>query len=171
MSGLSESQLHYLQDVLGVQSVVLSPELLKAQESAAPVFRMSGEISGRRLLILASAPKGFPLEGAAGELAHKMIQAMRLRPDDVVILEWTQTPGAAAPLEVMKIWSSYQGVALSFGEEAGVALGGSIARSGQWIRTAVNRTMVTDSPELLLREPARKKSAWAHLQMVMKELA
>lgn len=172
MSGLSEEQLLYLRDVLGVESIVLSPQAATAQQpvaAPAPIseIRIKGDLKSAKLLVVSRGERAFVLDGEAGDLAAKMIQAMKLASKDVVVMEWTSN----LPDDVRDAWSAWKGVALSFGEQAAAQLTGSPSTSGSWIDSGARRIMVTDSPKRLLGEPDRKKIAWAHLQQVMKALS
>lgn len=171
MSGLSEEQITYLRDVLGLESLVLGARPAVRVEAPPPPptseFRIKGAIEKARLLVVAAGEREYPLEGEAGDLATKMIQAMKLAPHDVAIVEWTST----ASDDVREIWKSWKGYALSFGERAANELTGQRTPSGSWFESGECQLMVTDTPARLIAEPARKKVAWAHLQSVMKLLA
>ncbi|MES2964284.1 MAG: hypothetical protein V4760_10365 [Bdellovibrionota bacterium] len=176
MSGLSPSQLQYLKDVLGVDGVILGTATLAAAEAvsvqlpaaaAVSESRIIGNPSVARLLVFAAGERAFVLEGEAGDLASKMIQAMKLKPNDVAVVEWT----GETPDDVRDIWTAWRGLALSFGERTALLLTNEKSESGAWIETDGRKLMVTDSPVRLLAEPARKKIAWAHLQLVMKALS
>lgn len=171
MSGLSEEQIQYLRDVLGVDSVVLGRQAPGAVAAAPPPapseMRVKGDPARARLLVFAAGEREFVLSGEAGELAAKMIQAMKLAADDVAIVEWT----SSVPDDVRDLWSTWSGLALSFGELAAAQLTSCETVSGSWVEDGSRKLMVTDSPARLLRETERKKVAWAHLQQVMKALA
>jgi hypothetical protein len=173
MSGLSDDQIRYLRDVLGIESVILGEGAAAVAQQPTPPpapiseSRLKGHLKSARLLVVSAGEHRFALEGEAGELANKMIQAMKLKPDDVAVLEWT----SAVPEDVRDAWNDWDGIALSFGELAAAQLTGSPSLSGSWLDAGSRRIMVTDAPSRLLAEPERKKIAWAHLQQVMKALS
>ncbi|MEK7357493.1 MAG: hypothetical protein AAB250_13660 [Bdellovibrionota bacterium] len=171
MSGLSEEQIVYLRDVLGLESLVLGRQVSPRGESLPPPavseMRITGKLEAARLLVVAAGDSAFVFTGEAGALASKMIQAMKLGANDVATVEWTAT----APEEVHEIWKNWKGHALSFGERAAAQLIGAENPSGATIAMGDRKITVTDSPARLLVEPERKKIAWAHLQSVMKLLS
>lgn len=201
---LTEAQLIYLQEVLGLQGVVLPREIpvavpeagvsstetpaIQAQPhqavstssvSHAPSkspsgraeFRTSGDLAASALVCLFWTEEGaaWPLEGASGELARKMIQAMKLSEEDVTWVEWKSQKGQRAPDEILEMVASagFRPV-ICFGDAALTAVTGAAGSLGQWQDWQGVQLMPTHSLPELLAKAALKRPAWAHLQMVMK---
>lgn len=176
VSGLSPEQLRYLNDVLGVRGLVLpegGPSLALAFDSnevPAPEVVARGE--GSRLVALFAKPKArWPFSTDERELADKMIQAMKVSPREVSILEWALESGEAARLEILHRLSKHPAKSvLFFGSDTAAAMGLGAAAVGQWLDWEGRSALVTLSLEELLQYPERKKIAWVHLQMVMRSV-
>lgn len=177
---LSEDQIHYLRTVLGVDSVVL-PGIDPAAKSefitSAPVledgsqWRSSGDENAAKILCLVSSETtAFPLDGDSGELTRKMIDAMKLLPSEVYILEWTHahTP---APKEIMQTLLRTAKPALIFGAGTARSVIGHFPKIGEWSSFEGVRFVATESPLDLLARPELKRVAWAHMQAFMKGLS
>jgi hypothetical protein len=179
---LSDDQVHYLRDVLGIDSVVLP----FADVSTAPnssfedsftkadvnsEWRSSGDENAAKIIVLVSTETAsFPLDGESGELTRKMIQAMKLNAPDVFILEWNHahTP---APLEIMESLSRTAKPVLIFGAGTARSLIGHFPQIGEWSAWEGVRFVATESPSDLLKRPELKRVAWAHMQIFMKGLS
>lgn len=197
MSKLDADQIQYLRDVLGIDSAIL-PRVLEIPESdfAAPVgadsstdpdlfesefasgirglseFRTSGDQNAAKLIILiASEDSGFPLEGEQGELARKMIAAMKYPSSHVFIIEWTQAELGNAPQGVHDLLETDPKPMLIFGTTTASSLVGHIPTFGNWTSWNGTRLVVTEHPRELLLEPDKKRLAWTHMQTFMKGLS
>lgn len=173
---LSADQLHYLRDVLGIESVVL-PFIDTAFEDSFGTsevrseWRSSGDENAAKVIVLVSSETAsFPLDGESGELTRKMIDAMKLSAPDVFIFEWTHahTP---APLEIMQSLLRTAKPVLIFGAGTARSLIGHFPKVGEWSAWQGARFVVTESPLDLLSRPELKRVAWAHMQVFMKGLS
>ena len=173
MQKLTNDQLHYLRDVLGVDSVVL-PVLEPAAAGgvkAASETRTSGDENAAKVIVLVSSESAsFPLDGESGDLTQKMIQAMKLTAPEVFILEWThaRTP---APAEILQTLLRTAKPVLIFGTGTARSLIGHFPAIGEWSSWEGVRFVATESPLDLLLRPELKRAAWAHMQVFMKGLS
>ena len=173
---LSADQIHYLRDVLGIESVVVPFVDTAFEDSFAPSdvlseWRSSGDENAAKVIILVSSETAaFPLDGESGELTRKMIQAMKFAAPDVFILEWTHahTP---APLEIMQSILRTSKPVLIFGAGTARSLIGHFPKIGEWSAWQGVRFVATESPLDLLARPELKRVAWAHMQAFMKGLS
>lgn len=181
MSHLSDGQLQYLRDVLGISEVVLPPLLTGDDASAelataatAPAvseWRSSGDENAAKVFILvSSSTASFPLDGETGELTHKMIQAMKFAAPDVFILEWTHAH-MPAPAEILQTLVRTAKPVLIFGSETARSLTGHFPAIGEWSSWEGVRFVATEAPADLLMRPELKRVAWAHMQVFMKGLS
>ena len=180
---LDESQIIYLRDVLGIQNVVLpgvlvptAPPPAAVPEDAAiekpPDTKIKGSLSGSRIIVCVSpAVSEFPLFGEAEQLADRMVKAMKLEAPDVLWIEWPATDAGTIPEDALDLvaQAAHRPI-LVFGREAAEVLTGQNVTPGKWIEFRGSKLMTTLSPKELLRAPELKKTAWAHLQAVMKEM-
>lgn len=136
-------------------------------------FRTTGDLASSALVCLlwASSGEPWPLEGAAGELARKMVQAMKLGEADVFWIEWKSTPAQRAPDAVLELVASAGfRPAIGFGLPAITSVTGAVATLGQWQDWQGVQLMPTHALPELMKQPGLKKPAWTHLQLVMKVL-
>ncbi len=173
---LSDGQVQYLRDVLGIDTVVLPPLAAAAPDdlvSSTDVseWRSSGDQNAAKVIVLVSTETAaFPLERESGELTQKMIQAMKLTGPEVFILEWNHahTP---APTEILQVLLRTAKPVLIFGAGTARSLIGHFPAIGEWSAWEGVRFVVTESPLDLLRRPELKRVAWAHMQVFMKGLS
>ncbi|HVK61569.1 MAG TPA: hypothetical protein VM432_08470 [Bdellovibrionales bacterium] len=158
MGSLSQDQVNYLKNVLGIESIVFDSVVVSSADSATDV-RISAIEGAPKMLVFGAALKGsLPFEGEARELLEKMIQAMKLTLKEVVLIEWTPAT-EVVPESVQTLMSTFEALPrLVFGNEAAVTL-----RAG-------SGDVATHSVSTLLRRPELKKETWTHLQKVMKAL-
>ena len=131
--------------------------------------------------------RGDPFVGRAGELLDRMIEAMGWTRDTVYIANIVQCrpPGnrnpqpdeiaACMPFLNAKIASIAPRVIVALGRPAANTLLGNdapiSALRGTFHDRHGTKVMPTFHPAYLLREPDRKRDAWADLKLVMAELA
>ncbi len=176
MNGLDADQLQYLQDVLGISSVVL-PEAAPGVASVAASFnaapatlqaRTRGSVGNARLIAVWGRLDG---SGEAEILAEKMVSAMKVQPAEVVWIDWDSGGEGELPQDVLDLLeSAAPRPILVFGEATAKRLLPIQPQIGRWLDYKNSRYMITLSPEELLSSAEKKKTAWAHLQIVMKEL-
>ena len=178
MKSLSDDQIIYLRDVLGIDSVVLpavvpseSAGSLETETDSRSEWRSSGDENAAKIIVLVSSDTAaYPLNGESGDLTHKMIQAMKLGGSDVYILEWnhSHTP---APLEIMQTLLRTAKPVLIFGAGTARSLIGHFPAIGEWSSWEGVRFVATESPHDLLVRPELKRVAWAHMQVFMQGLS
>lgn len=178
MLKLDADQIHYLRDVLGIDSPLFPAvaadfeDMFEAGARGLSEFRTSGDQNAAKLIILiASHDSGFPLEGEAGELARKMIAAMKYPSSHVFIIEWTHAELGNAPADVHELLETDPKPLLIFGTTTASSLIGHIPTFGNWTSWRGTRLVVTEHPNELLIEPDKKRLAWAHMQTFMKGLS
>ncbi len=199
MSKLDADQIHYLKTVLGIESALLPrvlevpateilgplpPEAPSAPDTGAfeaafeegvvgiSEFRTSGDQNAAKvLLLIASESSSFPLEGEQGELARKMIAAMKYPSSHLFIIEWTHARLGNAPQGVRDLLEIDPKPMLIFGTTTASSLVGHVPSFGQWTSWEGTRLVVTEHPKELLLEPDKKRLAWAHMQTFMKGLS
>ena len=131
--------------------------------------------------------RGEPFVGRAGELLDKMILAMGWTRDAVYITNTLhcRPPGnrapqpdelaACAPFLAAKLTSIAPRIIIALGRPAANQLLGRdapiSALRGKFHDRHGARVMPTYHPAYLLREPDRKREAWADLKLVIDELA
>lgn len=174
MQNLSDDQIVYLRDVLGIDSVVL-PAVVPIESAdgleAGSEWRASGDENAAKIIVLVSSETAsYPLSGESGELTHKMIEAMKLGSSDVFILEWNHahTP---APLEIKQTLLRSAKPVLIFGAGTARSLIAHFPAIGEWCAWEGVRFVATESPHDLLMRPELKRTAWAHMQVFMKGLS
>ena len=167
------AQLHYLETVLGIRSVLLPEGSVAPVAVAAPApqiqVRMRGSPNGARLIAIWG--RSASASGEAEILAQKMVAAMKLAPTDVLWMEWDETSEedpAELSNEITKIVHQPGPPVLVFGERTAEKLIPVRVQAGRWIDYKGGRFMVTLAPETLLASAEKKKVAWAHLQTAMK---
>jgi hypothetical protein len=114
----------------------------------------------RSLLLVAAAEE---FGGEAGVTLRNMLKAIGFELD-----------GQAAPLARGDEAKGQAALALCLGELAfqtifPVGMGLNMSR-GNWLNTRAGRCMATFAPSYLVGYPAGKKTAWADLQLVLREL-
>ena len=172
MLAIDSAQLHYLETVLGIQSVLV-PEgaqpLPTMNVSPQLKVRTRGRVEDARLIaVWARSPSA---SGEAEILAEKMVAAMKIASPNVYWIDWTDGQdaiGGELPAEVLSIVHRPGPPVLVFGESTAEKLIPIRVQTGRWIDYKGGRFMVTLSPEVLLDSAEKKKIAWAHLQTVMK---
>jgi hypothetical protein len=148
MSKLNVDQIAYLRDVLGVESLIVpymeagtAPALdngafeasFEENQPGISEYRTSGDQNAAKLIVLiASQDAGFPLEGEAGDLTHKMIQAMKYPSSHVFILEWNHARPGSAPDGVRDLLAIDPKPLLIFGPTTASSLLGEIPAFGLW---------------------------------------
>ena len=130
---------------------------------------------------------GRPLAGAEGELLTKMLQAMKLSPEQVYLTSVVKCRSNPArrphPEEVRRCRPVLAAQIRIAQPEVIVVLGGAALAAlkpdetltaedrGKWMELHGVPMMPTFHPTLLLQKPELKKAAWQDLQQVMKRLA
>ena len=155
----------YLQEVLGLETVVLPEKELSSLESY--FFTDQGplnpsEIADCEVLFLniLTQAKESLYNPAVGELFDKMKSAMKLRNQQFLELDCTIEDRSLLPAELAKICRSKVVVVFSsFPRDIGEFV---LKGSGRWLETY--------SPAYLLEDPGAKKVVWNDLQKVMREL-
>lgn len=171
------AQLSYMENVLGIRSIVV-PEQVAVQAAHAtlppvvkPVLavRTRGLLQNARLIAIWAREQA----GGTGEaeiLAEKMVSAMKVQPSQVFWIDWVQGEGEL-PQEILEILANVgQRPILVFGEATAAPIIPMQIPTGRWTDYRGGRYMITLSPEALLESSEKKKIAWAHLQIIMKEL-
>lgn len=156
--------IQYLQDVLGLQSVMIANDGSQAKTqfftSQGPFH--SAEFSSYELIflnILTQAKESF-FKPEVRELFDKMKSAMKLKNLQVLELDCTVEDRLQLPSELAKICEGKVVVVFSsFPQNIGEMI---FKGPGKWIETY--------SPAYLLEDPNAKKVVWNDLQKVMKEL-
>lgn len=157
--------LQYLQDVLGLDQVMLS---LQQEASAQPLFwtpqgpyhPATHEHFELVFLNLMTQPKESLFNPKVQELFSKMKAAMRLKNLQYVELDATLDDRSVLPSALVEYLSTrYVVVFSSFPQNLGEIV---IKGSGRWLETY--------SPAYLLEDADAKKIVWADLQKIMKEL-
>lgn len=174
---LDPQQLLYMKAVLGIDRVLM-PETatttvagLGDATAIQGAVAIKGDVLSARLVALVASPTSESvLTGEADSLAEKMVLAMKLKRQEVAWIEWRNAATEPCPDEVIEAALSSHVPILCFGAEAAGSLLQASAIPGQWIDWSGVRLMVTHSLSELLSQPEKKKSAWAHLQAVMKIL-
>lgn len=142
------------------------------KETPQPEWRSSGDQNAAKLIVLiASDDSRFPLEGEAGELTRKMIQAMKYPSSYTYILEWTHARSGNAPEGLRELLFTEPKPLLIFGANTGRSLASEVPAFGRWTTWEGHRLVLTEHPQDLLIEPDKKRVAWAHLQTFMKGLS
>ncbi len=130
---------------------------------------------------------GLPLAGAEGELLGKMLQAMKLTPEQVYltsVVKCRSTPARRPHPEEVRRCRPVLAAQIRIAQpEVIVVLGGAALAAlkpdetltaedrGKWMELHGVPMMPTFHPTLLLQKPELKKAAWQDLQQVMKRLA
>lgn len=157
--------IQYLQDVLGLQQVMLTPE--KNSEIKTQFFTQQGPFHATEpkhfelvfLNILTQSKESFFLPEVR-ELFDKMKNAMKLKNLQVLELDCTVEDRSQLPSEFAKICEGKIVVVFSsFPKDLGELI---FKGPGKWLETY--------SPAYLLEDPGAKKVVWNDLQKVMKEL-
>lgn len=160
--------IQYLQDVLGLQNVMLSQDQVSEAGSVGTrFFTSSGPFNPSELrhyelvfLNILTQKKESLFLPEVQELAAKMKVAMKLRNLQVLELDCTVDDRSQLPSELAKVCESKVVVVYSsFPKDIGDLI---FKGPGKWIETY--------SPAYLLEDPGAKKVVWNDLQKVMKEL-
>jgi hypothetical protein len=142
-----ENYLWYLENVLGLKTLVL-PELQSPIETDAVVAEPV--VKPPQVLFIQERT----WSPAAGELFHKMREAMKLSIDQVAVLFADQASASELQVAIMsadRVVSFSQGIFQNLQKEP-------------------ENKFLTHSPEDLLKRPELKKQAWDDLKLVMKSL-
>lgn len=170
MTALDQAQFDYLKNVLGLDRVLV-PELppLPVKEKTV---EMRGFLGPARVLALVPlAASEFPLRGEAESLLEKMLLAMKLQKNEVLIATWISGPDFAIEEEVAQLAHAAAGrPILIFGGQAAADRLIESRKLGDWGVWGEARVLATFSPAELLASPEQKRLAWVHLQAVMKHL-
>ena len=180
-----------MQDVLGLSSLVMptvtyvatpypashpavsetAPHMPSLLPRATLPVRVRGSLAAARLIAVWQRTSGL---GEAEILAEKMVSAMKVPPAQVLWVDWeAAAPGELAPEVLQLLRDAGERPILVFGAPTAVKILPELAGRplpkilGNWIQS---RYLVTLSPEELLDSAEKKKIAWAHLQLVMKNL-
>ncbi|CAE80130.1 hypothetical protein AB1A81_10570 [Bdellovibrio bacteriovorus] len=159
--------IQYLQDVLGLQNVMLAPEQAGAEAAKTQFFTAKGPFTVSELrhyelvfLNILTQSKESLFLPEVNDLYSKMKAAMKLRNLQVLELDCTVEDRSQLPSELAKICESKVVVVYSsFPKDIGELI---FKGPGKWLETY--------SPAYLLEDPAAKKVVWNDLQKVMKEL-
>ncbi len=147
MTRLNPTQLRYLREVLGIEQILWG----KRASFEAPVAK-----SGRRLYAFVS-----PLSTTEQELLTKMLQAMKLQPNDYRIFE--------DPTQWQPAMQNPPEVAVVFGLETAQSMGREFTR-GKFVDVEGVPTIFTYSPKDLATQPELKAEAWKDLKIAMRRL-
>ncbi len=161
--------IRYLQEVLGLQKVMLPSEESGVDGLAVKTrfFTSQGPFEVHELQhcelvflnILTQAKESF-FQPAVRELFDKMKSAMKLKNIQVLELDCTVEDRTQLPSELAQICESKVVVVFSsFPKDIGELI---YKGPGKWIETY--------SPAYLLEDPSAKRVVWNDLQKVMKEL-
>lgn len=157
--------IHYLQDVLGLQAVMLPksdqqtaiPQFYTPQGPFQPADFHHYELVFLNILTQSKESLFLP---AVQELFSKMKSAMKLKNLQVLELDCTVDDRSLLPSELAKLCEGKVVVVFSsFPKDLGEFV---FKGPGHWLETY--------SPSYLLEDPAAKKVVWNDLQKVMKEL-
>jgi hypothetical protein len=146
-SKLDPAQIVYLQQVLGVESLVLDATQLQPEIKSAP-----------KLLVFAG-DLGLGTKLEATELLKKMIQAMKLTDSDVAIF---------ADLSSDSLLESFPEAPLLIFGKPHIQLAAKDSVIGELTKKGSRTVLWTHSLETLLANANDKKSTWTHLQKLMK---
>jgi hypothetical protein len=157
--------LKYLQDVLGLKTVVLPTDSLPSEK--AKFFKRNGPIDQIHnlqfelvFLNILTQPKESLFLPATSELFEKIKLAMKLRNIQFAEFDCVVEDRSQIPSEFYKFFSSKVVVLFSsFPQNLGEM---RIIGSGLWLETY--------SPAYLVEDPSAKKVVWSDLQKVMREL-
>lgn len=159
--------LRYMQDVLGLQNIMLSPDpsaeggvaarFYSRQGPWTPLERQHAEVVFLNIL---TQPKESFFVPAVEDLFGKMKAAMKLKNLQVLELDCTVEDRSHVPSELAKFCESKVVVVFSsFPKDPGEFI---FKGPGHWIETY--------SPAYLLEDAGAKKVVWNDLQKVMREL-
>jgi hypothetical protein len=167
------AQLSYMQNVLGVRSIIVPEQAahvaLVPPLKPALAVRTRGILQDARLIAIWARAQSSG-SGEAEILAEKMVSAMKVQPSQVFWIDWVQGEGEL-PTEIHNILATVGSrPVLVFGEATAAPLIPLQVPTGRWTDYRGVRYMITLSPEALLESSEKKKIAWAHLQIIMKEL-
>lgn len=200
MSKLNSDQIAYLQDVLGIQGLIVPAggfvrsevseisahgrEHESTQDTGAfeaafeegtpglSEYRTSGDQNAAKIIVLIANENGvLPLQGETGDLTLKMIQAMKYPASHVFVIEWTHARNGNAPAGVRELLAIEPKPLLIFGKTTASSLMGEIPVIGEWTTWEGARLVATEHPSELLAVPDKKRLAWSHMQTFMKGLS
>lgn len=165
--------VQYLQEVLGLQNVMMTPEPQQSQAiSSAPsvprFFTRKGPFEPQEkayyeliFLNVVTQSKESIFVPEVNELFEKMKAAMKLRNLQILDLDCTVEDRSQLPSAMAQVCESRVVVVFSsFPKDLGELI---YKGPGKWIETY--------SPAYLLEDPGAKKVVWNDLQKVMKELS
>lgn len=162
----------YLSDVLGLRQVMMPTPVASADEvlAARPAFFHSAQgpqIEGRDFHRPALAvvnwvqdPRESLFDPQVAELFNKMLAAMKLPAEKVLVLDCVMNERGLIPNGLFKVCEPSW--VLFFSREPAHLGEVQIKGPARWIETL--------SPALLLEQPGAKKQVWADMQKVMREL-
>lgn len=160
--------LQYLQEVLGLQGVMIADPTAPSAAARAQFFTPQGPLSAGEqkyfelvfLNIVTQEKESFFLPQVR-DLFEKMKAAMKLKNIQILELDCTVEDRSLLPSELAEICESKVVVVFSsFPKDLGEMI---YKGPGKWIETY--------SPAYLLEDASAKKVVWNDLQKVMKELA
>lgn len=160
--------LQYLQEVLGLQGVMIADPTAPSAAARAQFFTPQGPLSAGEqkyfelvfLNIVTQEKESFFLPQVR-DLFDKMKAAMKLKNIQILELDCTVEDRSLLPSELAEICESKVVVVFSsFPKDLGEMI---YKGPGKWIETY--------SPAYLLEDASAKKVVWNDLQKVMKELA
>lgn len=160
--------LQYLQEVLGLQSLMIAEPSAMAEGGRTQFFTPQGPLNlGERkyfelifLNIVTQEKESFFLPQVR-ELFDKMKAAMKLKNIQILELDCTVEDRSLLPSQLAKVCEGKVVVVFSsFPKDIGEMI---LKGPGKWLETY--------SPSYLLEDAGAKKVVWNDLQKVMKELA
>lgn len=159
--------LNYLQEVLGIQNVIMEKEH-PSFENAARFFSGQGIFEPQEpphfelvFLNIVTQAKESLFRPEVAELFQKMKSAMKIKNIQVQELDCTVEDRAELPAALAKVCEAKVVVVFSaFPKDMGDLI---FKGPGKWLETY--------SPAYLLEDPAAKKAVWNDLQKIMGELS
>lgn len=159
--------IQYLEDVLGLQKVILQNEVSNSNALSAQFFTVQGPFSPSSLqhcelifLNILTQSKESLFLPQTHDLFSKMKAAMKLKNIQALELDCTVEDRSQLPSQLAQICESKIVVVFSsFPKDIGELI---FKGPGKWIETY--------SPAYLLEDAAAKKVVWNDLQKVMREL-
>jgi hypothetical protein len=159
--------VHYLQDVLGLDRVMLA-DLKNPTETKTTFWTAQGAFQASSVqhfeivfLNLTTQPKESLFRAATQDLFAKMKSAMRLKNVQVIELDAMVEDRTLLPSLLADICQARYVVVLSSFPQ----------NPGEIILKGTSRWIETYSPSYLLEDADAKKIVWTDLQKVMKELS
>lgn len=134
-------------------------------------LKVTGDFHQANLLVFASSARAeFAFDGEAGDLARKIVQAMKISIDQVCFVEWNWS-SEQAPDDVFNWLEQVEGrMALVFGRETFVRLVGEAPTLGLIQKAYGVGFMATHDLADLLKAAPLKKETWSHVQLLLSRL-